>query len=806
MKRIAIPGCFAVIAAVICVIALNARRDATDTLPSKEPNSHFFDQRAYPVGRIDLQALNRARETRRRQRLVNLVLPSSGEVWQQRGPNNIQGRITSIAVDPTNENIAYVGAAEGGIFKTTNAGATWVPLFDDQPSLSIGAVAIDPSDPDIVYAGTGEVNPGGGSVAYGGTGLYRSTDAGMTWEWVGLADSGSIGRVVIHPTDSNIIHCAVMGHLWASGPDRGVYRTVDGGKNWSRVLFVNDTTGCVDIIQRPDDPDILLAAMWQRIRGPEAYDYGGTGCAVYRSVDGGLNWSVEGNGLPGISSNRGRIGLAVCQSDPDVMCAIYADRTGFFDGLYRTTNGGSNWNQTNDGSLSGAFASYGWWFGNVRIHPQQPGTIFVIGFDVYRSTNGGNSYSIVGSNMHVDHHGFAFGSGDNPLIYAGNDGGVYTSANGSTYTKTTGDLPITQAYRIAVANWNTDALWIGAQDNGTSQDLNADGHFDHIFGGDGFQPVPHLTDSSRLWAQYQYGNVFYSDDGGNSFDSATSGLGGRFNWNAPHAQDPGDASTRYFGTHRVYRNSGSTGWSSISGDLTGGTHQGNSGQVNGTLTTIAVSPADADVIWSGSDDGFVHVTENGGANWSNVSSGLPDRWITSIFCHPTDSATALVTVSGFRWSEDMSHIYQTTDFGQTWVAVDGDLPDVPVNDVWIDPSNTSHFYAATDVGVFRSTSGGTSWSVFGTGLPNVVVTDLAFQSSTRELFAGTYGRSIFSIEIEEFVLGDVNCDGEVNLLDVDPFISAISNGVLDPKADMNSDGADNLLDVAPFVDVLGGGN
>ena len=791
---------------VVCVYAMKGDRQSSNELPGKLPNSHFFDQRAYPYGKVDLAALNRARDIKRRQQQVNHAVPFGGEIWQQRGPNNIQGRITSIAVDPTNENIAYVGAAEGGVFKTSDAGASWFPVFDDQPSLSIGAVAIDPSNPNVIYAGTGEVNPGGGSVAYGGTGLYRSGDAGQSWEWIGLADSGSIGRVVVHPADPNVIHVAVMGHLWAAGPERGVYRTSDGGQTWSRVLFVNDTTGCVDIIQRPDDPDILIAAMWQRIRGPEAYDYGGTGCAVYRSVDGGLNWSIESNGLPGTSTDRGRIGLAICQSDPDVMCAIYADRTGFFDGLYRTTDGGVTWSQTNDGALSGAFASYGWWFGNVRIHPRDPATIFVIGFDVYRSTNGGVSYAIVGSNMHVDHHGFAFGSGESPLIYAGNDGGVYTSTNGSTFTKTTGDLPITQAYRIAVASWNTDAVWIGAQDNGTSQDLDADGQFVQIFGGDGFQPVPHLSNSSRLWVQYQYGNVFYSNNAGGSFDSATSGLSGRFNWNAPHAQDPLDPSTRYFGTQRVYRNSGNTSWTAISGDLTGGPHQGNGGQVNGTLTTIAVSPVDSDVIWSGSDDGFVHVTQNGGSNWDDVSEGLPDRWITSIFCHPTDSATALVTVSGFRWAENPAHIYRTTDFGQNWTAVGGDLPDMPVNDVFIDPANTGHYYAATDVGVFRSTNQGANWTVFGVGLPSVVVTDLAFQPSTRELFAGTYGRSVFSIEIEDFLLGDVNCDGEVNLLDVEPFVAAIGNGILDPKADMNQDGVDNLLDVAPFIDVLSAGN
>ena len=772
--------------------------------PTKQPSSYFFDQRAYPFNKVDLAALSNARTVKRLQLQQNLALGGGGNTWVQRGPNKIQGRITSIAVDQSDENIAYVGAAEGGVFKTNDAGASWAPLFDDQTSLSVGTVAIDPNDSNVIYVGTGEVNPGGGSLAYGGTGLHRSVDAGQTWQLVGLPNSGSIGRVVIHPEDSNIIHVAVMGHLWSGGPDRGVYRTTDGGVSWNRVLFVNDTTGCVDIIQRPDNPDVLLAAMWQRIRGPEAFDYGGTGCAVYRSNDGGLSWSIEGNGLPGISSERGRIGLAVSNSDPDVMCVVYADRTGFFDGLYRTTDAGGTWNRTNDGSLANVFASFGWWFGNVRIHPQDANTIFVVGFEVFRSTNGGGSYFEVGNNMHVDHHDVAFGSGNNPLIYAGNDGGVYTSANGSTFSKTTGDLPITQAYRIATATWNTDALWIGSQDNGTAQDLNGDANFEHIFGGDGFQPVPHPTNPNLLWAQFQFGNVHFSSNGGGNFTSAGGGLSGRDNWNAPHAQDPTDSETRYFGTHRVYRSTSPTTWTQISGDLTGGIHQGNAGQVNGTLTTITVSPVDGDVIWSGSDDGYVHVTQNGGGSWIDVSDGLPERWITSIFCHPTQAGEALVTLSGFRWDEDIAHIYRTTDFGQTWIAVDGDLPDVPVNDVLIDPENTQHYYAATDVGVFRSTDGGASWLVFGVGLPNVVVNDFAFQPETRELFAGTYGRSIFSTELDDFLIGDVNCDGELNLLDVTPFVEAVSNGVLDPKADMNQDGADNLLDVVPFIDAIAG--
>ena len=746
--------------------------------PGKQPSSWFFEQRAFPKGRIDMAAVRRARAGLAVQGAGGgpVVDPANGRgdlvgkrrsggarvsaqkrtppgrsaalpAWTQRGPNNIQGRVTDIAVDPGNNQVAYVAAAEGGIFRTTDSGETWTPMFDFEESLSMGAVAIDPLNPNVIYAGTGEVNPGGGSLAYGGAGIYRSSDFGITWTNIGLANSGSIGRIVIHPFNPDVIHVAVMGHLWTGGPERGIYRTTDGGNTWARVLFIDGTTGCVDIIQRPDDPDVLYAAMWQRIRQPEYYDYGGPGCGVYRSTNGGVSWTLVGNGLPVPSADTGRIGLAICDSDPDVMCAVYADRTGFFDALYRTEDGGVSWFQTNDSSLSNAFSSFGWWFGNVRIDPFDPTVIFVIGLRMYRSGDSGQSWSQVGNNMHVDHHAMDFGAlpGDN--LYCGNDGGVYLSSDGVNFVKTTGDFPITQAYRIATRPWNPLALWIGTQDNGTSQDLSGDGDFDFILGGDGFEPLPHLLDPSRIWAQWQYGGLAYSSNGGGSFQSATGGLSGRFGWNAPHTVDPADPETRYFGSHRVFRNSGDLNWNSISQDLTGGPHLNNNGQVRGTLTAIAVSPLDSDVIWSGSDDGYVHVTLDGGNSWTDVSAGLPARWVTSIRPDANQPGKACLTLSGFRWGESLSQVYRTEDFGQSWTSIGDMIPDAPCNDILVDPADDQRYFVATDFGVYSSEDAGESWARYGAGLPNVVVNDLSFLPSTRELFAGTYGRSIFSIPV-----------------------------------------------------------
>ena len=729
---------------------------------AKQPSSWFFDQRAFPKGRIDLRSVRRARLGLRKVNRARAVANAQfarrkknsrvQSLWYQLGPNNVQGRVTDIAVDPIDNSIAYIAAAEGGVFRTIDSGLTWDALFDFEDSLSMGSVAIDPSVPNVIYAGTGEVNPGGGSMAYGGAGLYRSSNQGNTWTNIGLENSGSIGRIVIHPTDPDTIHVAVMGHLWTGGPDRGIYRTTNGGNTWTKVLFVDSTTGCVDIIQRDDNPDVLYAAMWQRIRQPEFYDYGGIGCGVYKSDDGGITWSLVGNGLPVPSADTGRIGLAICKTDPDVMCAVYADRSGDFDGLYRTEDGGDNWFRTNDASLSNAFSSYGWWFGNVRIDPFDADVIYVIGLRMYRSDDAGMTYGQVGNSMHVDHHAMGFGDSIGDNLYAGNDGGVYLSSDGINYVKTTGDLPITQAYRIATRSWNLNALWIGTQDNGTSQDLDGDGDFDSILGGDGLEPLPHLSNPDRIWAQAQYGYLAYSDNQGASFSLATGGLSGRFNWNAPHTVDPSDPETRYFGSHKVFRNVGNLDWEAISADVTGGEHLGNNGQVNGTLTAISVSPVDGDVIWSGSDDGYVHVTVNGGNTWTDVSSGLPVRWVTSIRPDQNSPGKAFVTLSGFRWGESLSQVFRTEDFGQTWTSIGDDIPDGPANDILIDPADDQRYFVATDFGVYRTDDAGNNWFQFGTGLPNVVVNDLSFLSATRELYAGTYGRSIFATAVPEMTV------------------------------------------------------
>lgn len=717
-----------------------------DGKPIKAPNPWFFTERAWPrmeIPRDQWQAAQlQARSLKAQKRdVVNQ--------WYPRGPYNIGGRITCLVVDPRDQDVVLAGAAEGGVMRSTDGGQSWTMTGDELPSMAVGAMVMDPTDPDVVYLGTGEVNPGGGSVAYGGTGVYRSADNGRSWSPLGLEDVGSIGRMVVDPSDPQRIFVAAMGHLWQAGPERGVYRTEDGGATWEQVLYVGDTVGCVDLIMRPDQPGTVLAAMWDRLRQPEAYDYGGPGCAVWRTANGGDSWTQVGGGLPTPGNNSGRIGLAVCQNQSTRMYAVYADRTGYFDGLYRSDDAGLSWTRTNDGALGGVFASYGWWFGNVRCHPDNPNTVFVLGLDYYRSLNGGSSWSEVSGGMHVDHHAQAWGPLPDRVIYEGNDGGVYRSTNGGSAWTLLPDQPITQVYRLGLDVSQPERLYLGGQDISTVRTMTGQlDDWETIFGGDGFQPLIHPTSSNRIWVQYQYGVVYYSSNGGSSFGYAGGGIGGsdRAGWNAPHVQDPTNADRRYFGTNRLYRNSGNTSWSVISGDLTDGPHQNQNGQVRGTLTTIDVSRIDGQVIWTGSDDGKVHVTTNGGLSFADVSAGLPVRWITSVRCDPFQRETAYVTVSGFRWHEDMAHVYRTTDLGQTWEPLAGNLPQAPVNDLLAHPTRPGLLFVASDVGVFQTTDG-MVWEAVAAGLPNVVVNHLAYRADTDRLLAGTYGRSVWEVEI-----------------------------------------------------------
>ena len=728
------------------------------------PNDWYWRQRAYPSAEISLDGyrlalqqadakLAEARELRARMQAAGRKNALLTNPWEQRGPTNIGARVTDLAVHPTNPDIAYAAMASGGVFKTTDGGDHWLPLFDDEQVLSVGAVALDPQEPNTVYVGTGEANAG--SYSFFGVGLYRSLDAGATWEHIGLDESRYIARIVVHPTNSDRIFVATTGQLFGSNPERGVYRSLNGGDTWERSLAVTDSTAAIDLVINPSDPDILFAAMWERVRGLNYRRSGGPSSGVYRTTDGGDNWSELTNGLPG-GSNVGRIGLTLCASQPSILYAIYADATGWFEGVYKTTNGGNSWTATNDGALSSLFSSYGWWFGNIRVDPSNPNNVFALGLPIYRTTNGGSSWYEVGQNMHVDHHAMAFAPSQPTRVYEGNDAGVYLSTNsGAGWTKLY-DQPTNQFYAIAIDNLDPDRLYGGTQDNGTqcSFGLGTD-NWDHVLWGDGFYCIVDPTDSDIVFAESQWGNLAKSTNGGGSFSSSTDGIdsGDRTNWSTPVVMDPTNPQVMYYGSYRVYKSTNQGDWwTAISDDLTGGDHGAN----YGTVTTIAVAPSDPNTIYAGTDDGRVW-KRNAFGNWVLISGALPDRWVTRVAVDPLDAQIAYATFSGLRWDEPLGHVYRTDDGGFSWDDISNDLPEAPVNVILVDPEQPSTLFVGTDVGCYISTNTGASWQVLGEGLPRAPLLDLKFHLATRTLVAGTHGRSMFSMVVPVITAVD---DGE----------------------------------------------
>jgi photosystem II stability/assembly factor-like uncharacterized protein len=744
-----------IILSIICTLACFLPLKFIPGDKSPPPGEHeipadwFIAQRLYPYGKPDYTAYKEAVI----QRAVLLSKDNERDLnaWKPEGPINIGGRIQDIEMDPGNTSIIYAGAASGGIFKSIDDGQSWLPIFDAQPSLSIGDIAIAPSDPNIIFAGTGEPNCGGGSITYDGMGIYKSADAGESWTYSALDSTRNTGRIVVDPKNTDRVFAATIGDLFANGPQRGVYRTLDGGASWEQVLFITDSTGAIDLAINPLHPDTIFACMWERIRRPTYEHYGGASCGIYRSYDGGDSWTLLSSGLP-TGVNLGRIGIDISASDPNTLYAIYADKTGFFNGVFKTTNNGDSWAQTNDNGLGNIFASYGWWFGRIKVDPSDPNIVFAIGFDEFKTTDGGNSWDFSGGSMHVDHHTMFIHPLDHNIIFNGNDGGVYKSTDGGSSWTHFLNIPNSQFYTCEIDNNNTNRLYGGLQDNGVVRTLSgAVNDWSGIIGGDGFYVLVDPTNSNYIYGESQYGALLRSTNGGISFLGATAGISNndRKNWNTPIVFNPQNTKSLYCGTNKLYKTvNRAVNWTAISGDLTNGSGGGNI--TFGTVTTIAVSPVDTNIIYAGTDDGNVSVTTNNGANWTNVSASLPDRWVTRLTCDPSDASKAYVTFSGYRFNDDMVHVYMTENAGQSWQSISGNLPDVPVNDILRDPVYDSLLYAATDVGVFISNDLGNNWDILGDSLPIVPVTDLTLNAPAKLLVAATYGRSMYSLALNNF--------------------------------------------------------
>jgi photosystem II stability/assembly factor-like uncharacterized protein len=704
------------------------------------PADEWFErQRAFPFEEIPQAEYLKSMEFARQSPGVSR--PSAGPQWQLSGPTNIEGRITSVAIHPTNPRVVYAGCAGGGVWKSTDFCSTWRSLFDQQNTSSIGALAIDPSSPDVIYCGTGEANAI--RSYYPGTGIYKSTDGGVTWNPSGLSESFCIGAIAINPQDPRILYVAAMGSLRRKTEQRGIFRSTDAGASWERMLFVADSVGAIDVVLNPLQPNRIIAAMWERQRREDAIKNGGPGSALYRSTDGGGSWSVLTGGFPSGQPTLGRVALDMCNSKPLTVFALAAGSDGINNGLYKSMDGGTSWTLVN--ANVGSSSNYGWFNRIVRSDPSNEAHLLCGGMMMEVSHDGGVTFPST-LPFHVDQHAVAFAPSDPRYVVVGNDGGIVSSTNGGTNWVTSASLPVTQFYAGEIDPTNPDVLLGGSQDNSTVRTLTGrTDDWETIYGGDGMYCRVDYTNAMRVYVSSQYGYLAYSTDWGKSFFDGTNGLDLTYsNWMTPYVLDKNNPLVIYCGTYRIHRSSdGMASWVPISPDLTRG-HV----TLMGTITTVDVSRTDPSVIYCGTDDARVWVTTNGGGGWTEISGGLPYRWVTRVTVHADSANVCYVTLSGYKVDSTGAHIFRTTDFGSTWVSIRGNLPDAPINDVILDPADPAHLLIATDIGVMHTTDYGAFWEMLGEGFPTLVpVLDLTLDEATRKLVAWTHGRSAFTLAL-----------------------------------------------------------
>lgn len=716
------------------------------------PNDWMYSQRAYPHNQIDQQAYREAfRQTKRKR--SGITARNGAGSWELAGPINVGGRITDIALHPTDQSVIYAGTSVGGVFKTEDGGTEWEPIFEEEGAYSIGNIAVAPSEPNIVYVGTGEANASFSTGAFFGDGVFKSTDNGDTWEHMGLENTNHIGRIAVDPADADRVFVAAAGVLYGTSEERGIYRTLDGGENWERVLFLTDSTAAIDVVVNPLNANIVYAAMWERIRRPWGRSYGGMTSRIYRSIDGGNNWEQLTNGLPADNEQTGRIGLAISPSEPSILYASYTTNriTNVFNGIYKSEDAGASWNLVVLDDIDEIYASFGWFFGELRVNPNDPDDLFCLGVPLYRSTNGGEEWNDNTNAMHVDFHALEYHPQNTDFVVAGNDGGVYISQNGGTFWDKVETIPNNLIYNMAVDFQQPERIFCGLQDQGTQRTTTGSlDDFERILGGDGFHCIVDPIDNNFVYAEFQFGVLFRSSTGGDNMEFIFSPNDDeRSNWNTPVILDPSNPATIYYGANVLYqsKNRGDS-WSSISPDLTDGQHP--SGTLSyGTITAIAVSPTNSDVIYVGTDDGNVQVTFNEGEDWTNVSDGLPDRFVTEITVHPEDFNTAYVTLSGFRNLDYQPHVLRTVDGGENWEDVSANLPEIPINDIVIDPEQPEVLYIGNDLGVWYSVNEGESWETLGDNFPFTIALDLVLHKPTETLYAATFGRSMHKIDVTD---------------------------------------------------------
>ncbi|THD69389.1 glycosyl hydrolase [Robertkochia marina] len=791
-----------------------------------------------------LEAINTKKELELQSRVGALPLRNAG-------PTIMSGRVTDLAVNPQDPTEFYVAYASGGLWHTANNGTTFTPVMDNAPTQNIGDIAVDWKN-EIIWVGTGENNASRSS--YAGIGMLRSDDRGTTWTHVGLPDSHHIGRILLHPEDPNTLWVGVAGHLYSPNEERGVYKSTDGGKTWSKTLYIDEETGIIDMAMVPGNPELIFATAWQKDRKAWNFKGNGKGSGIYKSTDGGETWTLlttEDSGFP-TGEGVGRIGIAVYDQntiyaihdnqyhrekeksetkkddrlekddfkamDTETFLALdnkklneYLKTNGFqekyraenvkqlvksgsvnpadlakyledantmlFDTpvigaeVFKSTDGGKTWTKTHEDSIDDLFYSYGYYFCQIAVDPGNPEKLYAGGVPIIRSDDGGKTWiSINGDNVHSDHHAIWINPEKPGHIINGNDGGVNISYDdGESWIKN--NTPsVGQFYAIEVDDQKPYNIYGGLQDNGVwkaphnaqeSSSWHQRGQYpwEMIMGGDGMQVEVDSRNPEIVYTGFQFGNYFRLnlETKERKYIQPKHELGEspyRFNWQTPILLSPHNSDILYLGGNKLMRSlDRGDNWKAISEDLTAGGKRGN--VAYGTLTTISESPFTFGFLYTGSDDGMIQRSTDGGSSWQLISESLPkDLWVSRVSASGHNENRVYAALNGYRWDDFTPYIFVSEDRGNTWKNISSNLPLSPVNAILEDPGNENLLFAGTDNGLYISFDRGASWEPFSNDLPQVAVHDLVIQERAKDLVVGTHGRSIYIVNIEALQQAD----------------------------------------------------
>jgi photosystem II stability/assembly factor-like uncharacterized protein len=742
--------------------------------------------------RADAEFLRRAFGAYQSQRRSS---PYASLAWSYIGPTNFSGRATAVAVaDKDGHRRIYAAYATGGVWKTDDNGASWQSIFDDMPSTSIGDIAVAPSNPDIVWVGTGESNIFRASMA--GTGVYKSTDAGRTWQHMGLTDTQTIGRVVIHPTNPDIVYVAAPGHEWTDNEMRGVFKTTDAGRTWRKVLYNSPRTGAIDLVMDPADANTLFTATWQRIRrkwSDPRVEPGYSESGVYKTEDAGQTWTPLAAGLPD-ARFRGRIGLDIARSNRKVIYAFIDNyeearpaQANEHDAygrpitngrikaaeIYRSDDAGTTWRKMsqNDEFMIDHSGTYGWVFGQIRIDPIDENTIYSLGVNLNVSHDAGRSFTSI-KQPHGDNHDLWIDPANPRVLYNANDGGFYRSEDGGRSWQYAESVHASQFYDVALDTATPFHAYGSAQDVGSRRgvvDLMNGREsipsvaFEQAPGGEGSHHAVDPSNPNIVYSHQFYGNFTRTDltqvnpdrrgGGAKNIQPEQSGDMLRAQWMAPITLSPHDPSIVYAGYQFLFRspNRGDS-WQRISPDLTSNDPAqmlplNASAIPYQTIVTISESPRRPGLIYAGTDDGHLDVTTDAGQTWTELTAHLPSRkWISRVVASQHAEGTVYVTQRGREDDDFAPYVYKSTDFGRTFTAIAANIPAGSVNVIREDPTNSHVLYLATDFGAFVSNSDGRRWEVLGGNLPSVQVSDLQYHARDKVIVISTYGRGMWAMD------------------------------------------------------------